>query len=397
MAKVGAVLVAAGSSSRIEGDVPKQFQILGTRPVFVVALDALIPLCEEVVVVVPEGDVERARRLLAESGVESGGARVRTVVGGERRQDSVMRGLEALSPEIEIVLVHDAARPFASRALIERVIAAAEAVGAAVPAVPVTETVKRVEEDEVGARVLTTLDRSILRLAQTPQGFRREVLGNAYEALADADVTDDASLVEIAGGEVAVVDGEPGNVKITTAADLDAARSRANLALGLDRPARAGFGTDFHRLVPGRELLLGGVSVPFDRGLDGHSDADVAAHAVCDALLGAVAAGDIGTHFPPDDPRFEGVSSLSLLERVAEIVRERGFAVGSVDVTVVAEAPRLAPFVGSMCRALAEALGVEPGLVSVKATTTEGTGPEGRGEGMSATAVAVVRASGEGP
>jgi 2-C-methyl-D-erythritol 4-phosphate cytidylyltransferase/2-C-methyl-D-erythritol 2,4-cyclodiphosphate synthase len=363
---------------------------------FVVALDALLPACDEVVVVVPEGDVERARRLLAESGVASGGARVRTVVGGERRQDSVKRGLEALSPEIEIVLVHDAARPFASRGLTARVLAAAEAVGAAVPGTPVADTVKRIEGSGEGTRVLATLDRSMLRLAQTPQGFRREVLGNAYAALGDADVTDDASVVEIAGGDVAVVDGELGNTKITTAADLDAARSWANRALGLDRSARVGFGTDFHVLVRGRDLVLGGVSVPFDRGLDGHSDADVAAHAVCDALLGAVAAGDIGTHFPPGDPRFKGISSLTLLERVGEIVRERGFAVGSVDVTVVAEAPKLVPFIGSMCRALAGALGVEPDLVSVKATTTEGEGPEGRGEGMSARAVAVVRKSGEG-
>jgi 2-C-methyl-D-erythritol 4-phosphate cytidylyltransferase/2-C-methyl-D-erythritol 2,4-cyclodiphosphate synthase len=395
MSKVGAVLVAAGSSKRAGGSVPKQFQLLGTRPMFVVALDALLPACDEVVVVVPAGEAERALRLLTESGVGGAGGdrgpRLKAVVGGERRQDSVRRGLEALSPGVEIVLVHDAARPFASRELVACVIAAAETTGAAVPAVSVAETVKRVEDSEEGPRVLTTLDRSLLRLAQTPQGFRRGVLDDAYRAVGDADVTDDASVIELAGLPVAVVDGEPTNVKITTAADLEEARARANRALKLDPAARVGVGFDFHRLVRGRDLVLGGVAVPFDRGLDGHSDADVATHAVCDALLGAAAAGDIGVHFPPGDPRFKGVSSLTLLRRVAEIVRDRGFAVGSIDVTIVAEAPRLSPLADEMRRALAGALGIDAASVSVKATTTEGAGPEGRGEGMSARAVAVVR------
>lgn len=395
MSKVGTVLVAAGASTRVGGATPKQFRLLGTKPMFILALEAVLPSSDEIVVVAAPDQIELAERLLAASGVRSGrgeaGARLSVVPGGARRQDSVRRGLAALSPGVDIVLVHDAARPFATRDLVARTVAAAEATGTCVPAVPISETVKRVECDEDGPRVLTTLDRSLLRLAQTPQGFRRELLEDAFDALRDADVTDESSVVELAGHSVAVIDGEAGNTKITTAADLEAARARVNLALGLDAAARVGGGFDFHRLVEGRDLVLAGVTVPFERGLDGHSDADVATHAVCDALLGAVAAGDIGTHFPSGDARLKGVSSLVLLRRVVEIVRELGFVVGSVDVTIVAEAPRLSPFIDAMRRALSETLGIEIGSVSIKATTTEGTGPEGRGEGMSARAVAVIR------
>lgn len=395
MTKVGTVLVAAGSSTRVGGGVPKQFQLLGAKPMFIMALEAVLPASDEVVVVAPLDEIERAERLIEKSGVRglkgAEGARLRVVAGGARRQDSVRQGLLALSPLVDLVLVHDAARPFATRDLVARAVAAAEDAGACVPAVAVPETVKRVERDEHGVRVLTTLDRSLLRLAQTPQGFRRELLGDAYRALGDAHVTDDATAVELAGYPVAVIDGEERNVKITMASDLEWARARVNRALGLDAAARIGEGFDFHRLAEGRHLVLAGVNVPFERGLDGHSDADVATHAVCDALLGAIAAGDIGRHFPPGDPRFKDVSSLALLGQVAEIVRNRGFAVGSVDVTVVAEAPRLSPFIEEMRAALSETLGIEIGSVSVKATTTEGAGPEGRGEGISARAVAVVR------
>jgi 2-C-methyl-D-erythritol 4-phosphate cytidylyltransferase/2-C-methyl-D-erythritol 2,4-cyclodiphosphate synthase len=392
MPKVGAVIVAAGSSSRVGGAVPKQLQLLGTRPMIVMAIEAVLQASDEVVVVAARDQIERVERLLAEGGIERpGGARPRVVAGGARRQDSVQRGLEALSLDIDVVLVHDAARPFASRDLVARTLAGVAAAGACVPAVPVPETVKRVEPEAGEMRVLTTLDRSLLRLAQTPQGFRRDVLEGAYRALGDADVTDDASAVELAGHPVAVIEGEAGNVKITTPSDLEAARARANRDLGLDAAARVGEGADFHRLAEGRDLILAGVRVPFDRGLDGYSDADVATHAVCDALLGAVAEGDIGTHFPAGDEQFRGISSLVLLGRVAEIVRGRGFVIGSIDVTIVAEAPKLSPFIGEMREALSRTLGIDVGSVSVKATTTEGAGPEGRGEGMSARAVAVVR------
>ena len=385
MTRVGAILVAGGASTRMGGGTPKQFQLLGIEPVFVHALECLVPCADEIVVVAPADAVETARGLLRDSGV-CGEKPVRIVAGGARRQDSVASGLAALSPDVEIVLIHDAARPFVTEDLARRVLAATEESGAAIPVVPVPDTVKRVQEDEVVA----TLDRSVLGLVQTPQGFRRRVLADALAGLGDIEVTDDAQAVELAGGRVAVVTGEPGNVKITTAEDLEAARLRVASGAGLDAQARAGIGCDWHRLVPGRRLVLCGVEIPFEKGLDGHSDADVATHAVCDALLGAVAAGDIGQHFPPGDPKYKDISSLVLLERVVEIVRARGFAVRSVDVTIVAEAPRLLPHVDAMRKTLARVLGVPVDAVSVKATTTEGMGPEGEGQAMSAKAVGVV-------
>jgi len=386
---VGAVLVAAGSSTRTGAAVPKQFQRLGLAPMFVRSLRAVLGVSAEAVVVAPADYVSTAERLLREAGWDGDlldGKRVAVVPGGDRRQDSVERGLAALSQAAEVVLVHDAARPFASDELVARVLVAARDSGAAVPVAPVPDTVKRVED---GA-VVATLDRSVLGLAQTPQGFSRSVLREAYIALGGAAITDDAAAVEAAGGTVSVVEGEPGNVKVTTALDLELAAARANAELGLDAAARVGTGSDTHRLVEGRRLILGGVEIPFEKGLEGYSDADVATHAIMDALLGAVAAGDIGQHFPPGDPAYKDVSSLFLLERVAAIVRERGHAIRSVDVTITAEAPRIAPHVSAMRRALAAAAGIGSDAISVKATTTEGTGPEGEGLAISARAIAVV-------
>jgi 2-C-methyl-D-erythritol 4-phosphate cytidylyltransferase/2-C-methyl-D-erythritol 2,4-cyclodiphosphate synthase len=266
--------------------------------------------------------------------------------------------------------------------VIEAVVAGG-ARGAVVPVVPVPDTVKRVD---AGA-VVATLDRSVLGLVQTPQGFARSVLVDALAALGDADVTDDAQAVELAGGHVVVVEGEPGNVKVTSPSDLEIARLRVAASVGLGASVRVGIGYDLHRLVPGRRLVLCGVEIPFEKGLEGHSDADVATHAVMDALLGAVAAGDIGQHFPPGDPEYKDISSLVLLDRVVEIVRSRAFAVRFVDVVIVAEKPKLAPFVPQMRAMLARVLGVPVDAVSVKATTTEGMGPEGTGEAISARAV----------
>lgn len=391
MARVGAVVVAAGSSSRTGGSVPKQFTLLGSVPMFVAAMRSVAELASEIVVVAPPDAVAEAEGLLRGAGWEIGGrsegVRVTVVPGGDRRQDSVEKGLGELSAGIDVVLIHDAARPFASPALAARVAEAAERHGAALPVVPVSDTVKRVED----GLVVATLDRNVLALAQTPQGFRRDVIESAYDALGGAPVTDDAQAAELAGHSVAVVPGDPSNVKVTAPADLEAARARAEGAPQALAGERVGTGTDFHRLRAGRKLILCGVEIPFDRGLDGWSDADVATHAVMDALLGAVAEGDIGVHFPPGDPEFEGASSIALLERVVDKVRSRGYAVANVDVTVVAQAPRLAPYVARMRRTLAAALGIDVKDVSVKATTTEGVGPEGAGRAISAHAVAAVR------
>ncbi len=392
MNRIGSVLVAAGSSTRLGGSVPKQFQFLGVRPLFIVSMDHLLDLVDEIAVVVPPMHRALAEEQLRAAGLMpgSGVPVVHLVDGGVRRQDSVRAGLQALSPGTEFVLIHDGARPFATSELAERVLAAARITGAAVPAVPVPDTVKREEDGEVVA----TLDRSVLRLTQTPQGFRRELIEEAYEALGEREVTDDASVVELLGRPVAVVEGLPGNRKITRAGDLEEARLRAGALNGLGS-ARVGLGCDWHELVPGRRLVLGGVEIPFEKGLLGHSDADVLTHAVCDALLGAAVAGDIGLHFPPDDPAYEGASSIAMLERVVEIVAEAGLRPTSIDTVVVAEAPKLAPHIPAMRETLARAIGLSPAAVSVKATTTEGLGPEGEGKAISATAVAVVVSAGE--
>ena len=391
MERVGLVLVAAGASTRVGGETPKQLAVLAREPMFVVALRAVVSCANEVVIVAPPDRVVEMGELLTRSGLtREHGAEARSflvVAGGARRQDSVRRGLSALSDDIGVVLVHDAARPFATPELAERVVAAAEAHGAAVPAAPVSDTVKRVEDDAV----LATLDRSVLRAARTPQGFRLALLRDAYAALGDDEVTDDAQVVELAGGSVAIVEGDPGNNKVTSALDLELARLRDAARMGVDASTRVGFGSDWHRLVHGRQLVLCGVPLEFEKGLEGHSDADVATHAVMDALLGAIASGDIGRHFPPDDDRWKDAASLGLLQRVAGIVSGSGHDVVSVDVTIVAEAPKLAPHIETMRVRLAEALGTDLSSVSVKATTTEGTGAEGAGEAMSANAVAVVR------
>jgi 2-C-methyl-D-erythritol 4-phosphate cytidylyltransferase/2-C-methyl-D-erythritol 2,4-cyclodiphosphate synthase len=383
VSRVGVVLVAAGSSTRIGRETPKQFQMLGLKPMFIASLEPLLPFADEVIIVVPAGREDHAETALTAAGLSV----TAVVAGGDRRRDSVESGLAALSENVELVLIHDAARPFVTAGLIRRVLDAASVSGAAIPAAPVPDTVKRVED----GTVVATLDRSVLRLAQTPQAFRRDVIVNAYSALRDDDVTDEAAVVELAGIAVSVVLGEPGNTKITEPEDLELARLRAEVAVGLSAGVRVGIGIDCHKLVEGRPLVLGGISIPFDKGLDGHSDADVLTHAICDALLGAVAAGDIGHHFPPGAPEFKNISSIVLLERVVGIVAESGYEPASIDATVVAERPKLAAHIPAMSKRLAEAMAVSPSAVSIKATTTEGTGPEGKGIAITAHAVTVVR------
>jgi 2-C-methyl-D-erythritol 4-phosphate cytidylyltransferase/2-C-methyl-D-erythritol 2,4-cyclodiphosphate synthase len=281
----------------------------------------------------------------------------------------------------DLILVHDAARPFAGRELIDRVIAAAAEHGAAVPAVAARDTVKRL--DVARRTVRETIPREEIWLAQTPQGFRRDVLAAAVAA-GGADATDEASLAERAGHPVRVVDGDEQNMKITTPGDLESARARLS-------PARVGTGYDLHRLVEGRPLCLAGVVVPFERGPLGHSDGDVLCHAITDAVLGAASAGDIGQHFSNADPRWKDAPGLELLRLAVGIVRERGFGVTGVDATVILERPKIAPFLPAIRAHLAGAL--ECGLdgVSVKGKTNEGVDAVGRGEAIAAHAIAVLQ------
>jgi 2-C-methyl-D-erythritol 4-phosphate cytidylyltransferase/2-C-methyl-D-erythritol 2,4-cyclodiphosphate synthase len=376
---VGVIIVAGGRGARMGAGVPKQFLEIGGRTILRRAIDAFDghPQVDRIVVVLPSELVTDAPHVI---GTTSRPCQV--VAGGATRHQSVRLGLEAMPAGPDVILVHDAARPFTSTALIGRVIAAAQDCGAAVPALPVGETVKRVDR-EAGV-VRETIARDEVWLAQTPQGFRRNVLEAAMARGGGESATDDAVLVERAGLPVRVVPGEAANVKITTPDDLASARAR------LAGWPRVGTGYDLHRLVAGRRLMLAGIDVASDVGPLGHSDGDVICHAVVDAMLGAAAAGDIGRHFPDTDPRWKDAAGLDLVGRARAVVNAAGLAVSSVDVTVVLERPKLAPHAAAIVERLARALGVEATRVSVKAKTNEGVDAVGRGEAIVAHAVAVL-------
>ncbi len=381
--RAGAIVVAAGAGTRLSGPLRKPFLALGDQ-LMVERTLAAFTVCDRVttvVVAVAGEDVERARARLTPAPGEGKVAAV--VPGGATRRASVAAGLAALS-DGGWVVVHDGARPFVSPALIARVVDAARATGAATAALPVTDTLKAVD----GNRVRRTVDRRGVYAVQTPQAFRADLLREAHRRVPNDDpVTDDAELVERIGGAVAVVAGDPANVKITTPEEYALARRRAE---GMTGAARVGVGYDVHRLVPDRPLVLGGVRVPSPRGLTGHSDADALTHAVTDALLGAAGLPDIGQQFPPGDPAYRDADSVVLLASVAARLRSAGWAVLNVDAVVCAEAPRLAPFVAAMRGRLAEALGVPAEAVGIKATTAEGIGAIGRGDGIAAQAVALL-------
>lgn len=332
--------------------------------------------CAPIVIAAPGDHLDLARDLFASIPA------VAVVEGGATRSASVAAALQDVTTDK--VLVHDAARPFVSHAVIERVLDALERADAVVPAVEVAETLKRVD----GRSVTATVDRAGLWSVQTPQGFRTDLLRRAHAEGGDADATDDAALVERVGGGVEVVRGERRNVKITTEEDVEVAADLAarSAAFGM----RIGHGFDVHAFAEGRRLVIGGVNVPHARGLTGHSDADVLSHALADAILGAARLGDLGKMFPPDD-RWSGASSLEIVETASRAVRERGWSVANVDATLVAQEPKLAPFTDEMEARLAGAVGVSPETISVKATTTDGLGSTGRGEGIAAHAVVLLR------
>jgi 2-C-methyl-D-erythritol 4-phosphate cytidylyltransferase / 2-C-methyl-D-erythritol 2,4-cyclodiphosphate synthase len=399
-----AVVPAGGSGTRMGGETPKQFLPLGGRPLLLRTLEALLswPGLAGAVVVAPGAEVERTRGLLEGSGVRGV---LRVVAGGAERQESVRLGLEALveaGPD-DLVFVHDGVRPFPPRERFAELAAAARPDGALL-AVACRDTLKR----EVRGASAGTVDRAGLWQAQTPQVFPVALLREALRrAAAEGRVdTDEAALAEALGRRPRLVPGDSRNLKVTCPKDLEVAE--ALLAAGGpvgEEPEGAvagadlhvGHGYDAHRLVAGRPLILGGVELAHEKGLLGHSDADVLAHAVADACLGAAGLGDLGRHFPDTDPAWEGVSSLLLLERVAQRVQEQGLEVRRVDATLVAQRPKVAPHVPAMEANLSSALGLPGRGVTVKATTTEGLGFEGRQEGISAHAVALVVRSGGRP
>jgi 2-C-methyl-D-erythritol 4-phosphate cytidylyltransferase / 2-C-methyl-D-erythritol 2,4-cyclodiphosphate synthase len=382
---VAAIVVAAGRGVRAGGKLPKQYRMLSGVSVIRRSLALFIdhPQVNVVQPVIHPDDADLCAT--AASGLQL----LAPVFGGKTRQQSVRAGLEALAVHHpSIVLVHDAARPFASAELVSRAIAAVAPSRAAIPGLAVTDTVKSIHSD---GRVAETLDRASLRTIQTPQAFGFEALLAAHrkaDAAGRDEFTDDAALAEWAGMAVSVFEGETGNIKLTTAEDFAHAEAMAFTALG---DIRTGTGYDVHAFGDGDHVMLGGVRIPFDRGLSGHSDADVALHALVDAILGALAEGDIGTHFPPSDPQWRGASSDRFLEFAVERVRVRGGRIAHLDVTIVCEAPRVGPHRDAMRARIAEIADVSPERVAVKATTSEKLGFTGRGEGMVAFATATVR------
>jgi len=385
MAGVAVVLVAAGRGSRVGGDLPKQFRPIGGKPMIRQSLVMLLehPEINIVQPVIHPEDVE----MFSSSVI--GLDLLVPVFGGATRQGSVRAGLEALAPhKPDIVLIHDAARPFASAGLVERAIAAAERSGAAIPALPVTDTVKTVD---AAGMVDRTIDRTTLRLVQTPQSFAFPALLNAHRRAAAAgreDFTDDAALAEWAGLKVSVFAGEPGNIKITNEGDFARAEATQFGALG---DVRIGTGIDVHAFAPGDHVILGGVRIPHAQALTGHSDADVVLHALTDAILGALEDGDIGVHFPPSDPQWLGASSDRFLAFAVERLAARGGRIAHIDINVVCEAPRIGPHRDAMRENIARLARVDASRVAVKATTSEKLGFTGRGEGIVAYATATVR------
>ncbi len=387
MKKVAAVVAAGGTGSRMNSTIPKQFMLLAGTPILVHTLRNIQALqgLAQIVVVLPEEHIGQASEILSR---ERWGVPVDFAAGGPVRQESVRLGVVRTAADAGVILVHDAVRPLCDSETMQRVVDAAWETGAAVPGLPATETIQRVSTK---GRVLATPPREELYTIQTPQCFRADILRAALERARETGFlgTDESSVVRWAKHPVTVVPGSPANIKITRPIDLEYAE------LLMSRKAegvmiRIGQGIDYHRLVEGRKLILGGVEIPFEKGLEGHSDADALTHAICDALLGAVALGDIGQHFPDSDPAHRGRASLEFLREVNCLIRREGWTVRNVDATLLAQRPKLAPFMPAMRENIAEALGLGSQEISVKATTTEGMNAEGRGEGISAQAIALL-------
>jgi 2-C-methyl-D-erythritol 4-phosphate cytidylyltransferase / 2-C-methyl-D-erythritol 2,4-cyclodiphosphate synthase len=375
-----AVIVAAGVGARAGPGAAKQWRTLAGRPVVRWSAEALLGAgADELVIVVADGEQDRAREALA------GLAGWRLAVGGAARSDSVKAGLAGLTaPGDAIVLVHDAARPLVRREHVERLTAALADAPGAILALPLADTLKR---DDGATRIAGTVPRAGLWRAQTPQAFRLGVLMSAFAAWpAGEEPTDEAIVLERAGHAVALVAGDPALAKLTYPEDF----AMAELMAGAARTMRVGQGIDAHRFGPGDGVMLCGVKIAHDKALIGHSDADAGLHAITDALLGAIGEGDIGDHFPPSDPRWRGAASDQFLLHAAQLVAARGGRIANVDVTLVCERPRIKPHRAAMRARLAELLGLDLAAVSVKATTMEGMGFTGREEGLLAQAVAMV-------
>lgn len=374
--KTAVIIAAAGAGKRMESLVPKQFLKIGGEPVLVKSVRAFCrnTAVDHIFIVIHEQYVGLCSQLIEDYGLDKVAA---LVIGGKERQDSVYKALQEINrlrPGTEYVLVHDGARPFVSQETIDYVIAATAGVGAAVACVPVKSSIRQEEKGRSH-----NLKRDTLYTVQTPQGFKKSILVEAYEhAFADGYYgTDDAGLVERIGQPIEMVRGQYNNIKITTKEDMPMEN-------------RVGTGYDVHRFAEGRKLILGGVEIPFERGLLGHSDADVLIHAIMDALLGAAGLGDIGTHFPDTDAVYEAISSVKLLGKVRVLIQEAYYQIGNIDATVIAQRPKIKGHIDEMRKNIAAVLEIEETRVSIKATTTEKLGFTGREEGIAAQAVSLI-------
>jgi 2-C-methyl-D-erythritol 4-phosphate cytidylyltransferase/2-C-methyl-D-erythritol 2,4-cyclodiphosphate synthase len=374
-----ALIVAAGRGRRLPGDRPKQYRQLAGRSVLRRSVEPFLahPAVDRVQIVYNRDDDALYRDAMGDLDLAP------PVEGGETRQDSVRLGLAALADHGPAkVLIHDGARPIVPAAMIGRVVDALDHNAAAIPALPVNDTLKRAANGIIAA----TVDRAGLWSAQTPQGFRFDAIRDAHETAQDGAHTDDAAVAEAAGMAVALVAGAVENIKITTEEDL----ARAGRWLAAASEARVGSGFDVHRFGPGDGVRLAGVTIAHDQALIGHSDADVVLHAVTDAILGALGAGDIGEHFPPSDPKWRDADSARFLLHAVELMAARGGRISHMDVTIICERPKISPHRAAMTASLANSLGLTPDRVSIKATTTEGLGFTGRGEGIAAQATATL-------
>jgi len=385
--KTIAIIPAGGAGKRLKSHVAKQYLLLNRLPVLLHTLKVFqkSKVIDNIVLAVPQDDLGSIREDLID---KYGLTKVTTILaGGKERQDSVRKSLLAINGKCDVVVIHDGVRPFVTQDLIKQVVAAAKTEGAASAGVKAKDTIKETKKDNM---VAATIPRQNLWLTQTPQAFKFALLKEAYKSAYDEKFygTDDASLIERIGEKVKMIEGSYKNIKITTQEDIliaDALMKKGNKI-----NFHSGFGYDSHRFTAGRKLVLGGVGIPFDKGLKGHSDADALIHAICDALLGAAGCGDIGRHFSDNDPKYKDISSIILLERVKKIIKAKGFSINNVDATVVMEMPKLAPYAAQMVSNIALTLDIAETSVNIKAKTNEGMGFTGRNEGVAAFATATV-------
>jgi 2-C-methyl-D-erythritol 4-phosphate cytidylyltransferase / 2-C-methyl-D-erythritol 2,4-cyclodiphosphate synthase len=387
--KTVAIIPAGGSGKRLKADVAKQYLLLASVPVLVHTLLAFqqASVIDEIILVVPETDINFVDKEFVKK--QNLTKVTKIVAGGIERQDSVRNGLAVVDDRYDIVLVHDGVRPFVTAKMINEVVAAAKIDQAASVGVKAKDTIKETQDD---GSVVKTIPRQNLWLTQTPQAFQCAVLKKAYDKALNDNFygTDDASLVERIGIKVKMIAGSYDNIKITTPEDLVMANALIKSKSGGKMQISIGYGYDSHRFAAGRKLILGGVEIPFDKGLLGHSDADALIHAICDALLGAAGAGDIGRHFPDTDPQYKDISSMLLLSRVREILADKCFTINNIDATIIMEKPKVAQFAGKIINNIASALNMASAQINIKAKTNEGMGFVGRGEGIAVMAVATV-------